>query len=283
MPNANNRYPLAERAQPTIEASKVKLGSVRACHRAQPPRGPGGGRRRILLRLGTKEMGAGIAASPHCAERRICRCSIYLGSRPGKPVCDPASRSWLTSSGVASYRATPSCEEPVLPTRLRGPKVRWSFDRSGPASGTQGPSKPKPLSFPRPFLGRPLFASRFAFPHRSASSRVALEEDRLFRRLIPAGSNRNPKVLIIACRRRSDLWSPAVSCPRCRFLEEAGTAVPITCSQCTALPSRESEKFAFRAVDNGDIGQNRSNLPRLVDPALFGCRSVPLRLLRSRA
>ena len=25
--------------------------------------------------LDPKEMGAGIAASPHCAERRICRCS----------------------------------------------------------------------------------------------------------------------------------------------------------------------------------------------------------------
>jgi len=30
-----------------------------------------------MLRLGLPqiEMGAGIAASPHCAERRICRCS----------------------------------------------------------------------------------------------------------------------------------------------------------------------------------------------------------------
>src|SRR4051812_24758889 len=31
------------------------------------------------------------------------------------------SRSWLTSSGVASDRTTPSCEEPHRPTRLRGP------------------------------------------------------------------------------------------------------------------------------------------------------------------
>jgi hypothetical protein len=175
----------------------------------------------------TKEMGAGIAASPHCAERRICRCSIYLGSRPGKPVCDPASRSWLTSSGVASYRATPSCEEPVAYSTAppEGSLVVRPFR---PGFWNRGPSKPKPLSLPRPFLGRPLFASRFAFPHRSASSRVALEEDRLFRRLFPTGSDKNPKALPNACRRRSVLRSPAA--PSCRFRPsgEAGTSVPIT-------------------------------------------------------
>ena len=56
------------------------------------------------------EMGAGIAASPHCAERRICRYS-----QPGliKAFALPTrSRSWLTSSGVASHRAVPSFEEP---------------------------------------------------------------------------------------------------------------------------------------------------------------------------
>jgi hypothetical protein len=29
----------------------------------------------LALQVPEKEMGAGIAASPHCAERRICRCS----------------------------------------------------------------------------------------------------------------------------------------------------------------------------------------------------------------
>jgi hypothetical protein len=74
-------------------------------------------------------MGAGIAASPHCAERRICRCSLALVSpREG---FDPASRSWLTSSGVAFHPAAPSCEEPGRSTRLRRPKARWSFDLPG--------------------------------------------------------------------------------------------------------------------------------------------------------
>jgi len=74
-----------------------------------------------------------------------------------KPEGPPTrSRSWLTSSGVASDRTAPSKEEPNLSTRLRGPKVRWSFDRSGLASQNRSLSKPKPLDVPRPFLGRPL-------------------------------------------------------------------------------------------------------------------------------
>ena len=40
-------------------------------------------------------MGAGIAASPHCAERRICRCSIALDPAPANrcvtPLLDPGS------------------------------------------------------------------------------------------------------------------------------------------------------------------------------------------------
>ena len=55
------------------------------------------------------------------------------------PKAPTRSRSWLTSSGVASHRTTPSCEEPDRSTRLRRPKVRWSFDLSGPASGTEAP------------------------------------------------------------------------------------------------------------------------------------------------
>ena len=160
-----------------------------------------------------KEMGAGIAASPHCAERRICRCSIDLGSRSGKPVCDPASRSWLTSSGVAFHRTAPSCEEPDPPTRLRGPKVRWSFGLSGPASGTgvprsqnhsvfRGPSWADHSCVPlrSPPVRRPSgAASRLRMVSTSgASSRLARDE--------PEGSSHS-------CRRRSDLWSPAAPFP----------------------------------------------------------------------
>ena len=46
-------------------------------------------------------------------------------------------------------------------------------------------------------------------------------------------------------------------CPRCRFLGEAGTAVPITKAPCTSTPSRGSEIFGNKPVDNGDFGNNR--------------------------
>jgi len=73
--------------------------------------------------------------------------------------------------------------------------------------------------------------------------RVALEEDRLFRRLFPTGSDKNPKALPNACRRRSVLRSPAA--PSCRFRPsgEAGTSVPITWATCASLPSRGSKIF----------------------------------------
>ena len=48
-------------------------------------------------------------------------------------------------------------------------------------------------------------------PTRRSRSRVARQEDHLFRRLFPAGPEKNPKVLPIACRRRSVLLSPAAS------------------------------------------------------------------------
>src|SRR5206468_12433163 len=118
----------------------------------------------------------------------------------------------------------------------------------------------------RPFLGRPLLRPASLttpqFPTRRSRrrrNRVALEEDRLFRRLIPTDPEKNPKAHSTACRRRSDLWSPAAPSCRCRPSGEAGTAVPITHRQCTARPSRESQKWGEKPVDNGDIGNNLWN------------------------
>jgi hypothetical protein len=100
----------------------------------------------------------------------------------------------------------------------------------------------------------------FSAIRRSFRSRVARDESPLFRRLFPAGPDKNPKALPIACRRRSDLWSPAAPFCRCRRSGEAGTAVPITHAPCTSPPSRGSEKYGIKPVDNGDIGNNRRNL-----------------------
>ena len=76
------------------------------------------------------------------------------------------SRSWLTSSGVAFHRTTPSCEEPDRPTRLRHPEVRWSFDRPGPASGTE-----IPRSQNRPVFRGPSWVAPSRVPLRSPTIR----------------------------------------------------------------------------------------------------------------
>ena len=76
------------------------------------------------------------------------------------------SRSWLTSSGVAFHRTAPSCEEPDRSTRLRGPKVRWSFDLSGPASGTE-----VPRSQNRPVFCGPSWVDHSCVPLRSPKIR----------------------------------------------------------------------------------------------------------------
>jgi hypothetical protein len=68
-----------------VEKPTVKLSGSPARRRGMAP----------------KEMGAGIAASPHCAERRICRSQRHIPK-------NTSSKSWLTSSGVASHQTAPS-------------------------------------------------------------------------------------------------------------------------------------------------------------------------------
>jgi hypothetical protein len=137
-----------------------------------------------------------------------------------------------------------------------------------PGFWNRSPSKPKPSSVLRPFLGRSLLrpASLTDDP-KITRSRVALEEDRLFRRLFPAGPRRTRRLFpflpaeigpLVTCRALLAVAGPP---------GEAGTAVPITCLQCTCPPSRESENFAFRPVDNGDIGHNCRNLSGFAESA----------------
>jgi hypothetical protein len=128
-------------------------------------------------------MGAGIAASPHCAERRICRCSLALVSpREG---FNPASRSWLTSSGVASHPTAPSCEEPDRSTD-GNPEDHRSFN---PSSLTEV----KTVRCSAALLGSITLASRFAFRTEMLPAASRFEEDRLFRRLFPAGPASTPE------------------------------------------------------------------------------------------
>ena len=139
-------------------------------------------------------------------------------------------------------------------TGLRHPRVRLSFNYRCLA-------KPKPSDVPRPFLGQSLLRPALLLPSEDFRSRVALEEDQLFRRLFPTG----PANL----RRASHCLSAEIGTSvTLRFLlglaglpVEAGTSVPITLGQCTSPPSRGSEICVLKPVDNGDIGNNRRNLP----------------------
>ncbi len=198
------------------------------------------------------------------------------------PLLDPGS----PAQASLSIRTAPSCEEPDRSTRLRGPKVRWSFDLSGPASGTEVPRQPKPSDVPRPFLGQPLL--------RPASLTRSHEEIREPRRargrsplpaplpgwpeIEPEGSSHCLPAEIgplVTCR--------FLSC-RCRLLREAGTAVPITCSPCTSRSESRKQKMRgsslwITGISGTTVGtfSDSSNRPR------FGCRFVPLRLPRPSA
>jgi hypothetical protein len=184
------------------------------------------------------------------------------------------SRSWLTSSGVAFHRTAPSFEEPDRSTRLRGPKVRWSFDLSGPAFWDRSPSKPKPSSVPRPFLGRPL--SRPALltdDPKTTRSRVALEEDNSsgassrLARSEPEGSSQS-------CRRRSDLWSPAASACRFRLLERPGPPSRSPKQHAPLARVGEAKNEGLILWITGISGTTFGTFLDSPNPPRFGCRSV---------
>ena len=173
-------------------------------------------------------MGAGIAASPHCAERRICRSS---GPSPRGPIPKVLAHQLR--------RRFPSDDSlrrgDRLSTWLRFPKARFPFDYRCLA-------KPKPPDVPRPFLGRSLLRSALLFHSKASEPRRArgkINSSGASSRLAPSCSEGASHCL-------SAEIGPSVAC---RFLlslaglpVEAGTSVPITLGQCTSPPSRGSEK-----------------------------------------
>jgi hypothetical protein len=163
------------------------------------------------------------------------------------------------------------------------------------ARGFAGPS-PDPAwqSQNRPMFCGPSWVDHSCVPlcsspiRRPLPSRVALEEDQLFRRLIPTDSASAPRSFNIACRRRSDLWSPAAPACRCRLLGRPGP------------PSRSPDDHAHVRRVAKAKNQVRSlwitgisvttvgTLSRIANPDPTqrnrrGCRSVPLRLPRPSA
>jgi len=177
--------------------------------------------------------------------------------------------------------------------RLRFPKARLPFNYRCLA-------EPKPSDVLRPFLGRPLLRPASLLPSEDFLSRVALEEDQLFRRLFPTGP-KNSEELLIACRRRSVLPSPSASflplpafrwrrglpsrspfdnAPRVRVGEVKNSVTSLwitgilgTTADCIVTiairDSRDSLSVLLRDPDNGRIGpSSRVRRPsRFVPPA----------------
>ena len=121
----------------------------------------------------------------------------YAGVRgPGQnPKAPTRSRSWLTSSGVASYRTAPSCEEPTVYQTAR-PEGSLVLRPVRPGLLDPKSLEAKTVRCSTALLGSITLASRFAHPisEETSGNRVALEEDQLFRRLFPAGPRKTRKL-----------------------------------------------------------------------------------------
>jgi hypothetical protein len=188
------------------------------------------------------------------------------------------SRSWLTSSGVAFHRTAPSCEEPdfysTAPPEgslvFRRPACPLRTSTAEPKSRNRNPPA-KAVRCSAALLGITALASRFA--HQVPRNPGAASRER--RSPLPAplpGWPRKEPESSLHCLPAE--IGPLVTCRALvplPALGEAGTAVPITHTPCTSLPSRGSEKCGKKPVDNGDIGNNNWN----DFESRFGCRSVP--------
>jgi len=172
-------------------------------------------------------MGAGIAASPHCAERRICRSS---GPSPRGPIPKVLAHQLR--------RRFPSDDSlrrgDRLSTWLRFPKARFPFDYRCLA-------KPKPPDVPRPFLGRPLLRFALSFHPRASEPRRARGRSTLPAPL-PDWPRATPKSLSLPVGGDRSLRPLRFLLSLAGLPVEAGTSVPITLEQCTSPPSRGSEK-----------------------------------------
>lgn len=121
-------------------------------------------------------MGAGIAASPHCTERRIRQVSKF------------SSRGTCLRTFASPAQASLSIN-PLSPER----EARLTYLTAWPEGSLLFQSawpdpKVKTDRWSAALLGMISTASRFAsFGPKTAGSRVARSKDHLFRRLVPAG------------------------------------------------------------------------------------------------
>jgi hypothetical protein len=195
-------------------------------------------------------MGAGIAASPHCAERRICQISR---SRSQGNLLQELR---LTSSGVASHLIASSgggTRRPYRGALVRRP-ASVSIHRAWPSQSHpmfRGPSWDGLVS---------RFASLTKDP-KTSGSRVPRPKDHLFRRLFPAGSRKAPRgafqlpaggdrVLSHLPHLHSVSGFPMRPGPLSRSQLDSDSVFRVA----------PSEKYGCKPVDNVDIVQNPRNL-----------------------
>jgi len=227
-PPRSSRLRVSLKSGPAPACGRAALFAEKWKRRARAPQA----QQRNEAQYRACEMRAGIAASPHCAERRICRCS-QSGQKPEGP--DPLSI--LAHQLRRRFPSNNSLRREAL-TDLRRTTRRITLLSTDPASSrTEAPDQNRPMFRGPSWVGHSCVPLRR--PHRNASGRVALEEDQLFRRLIPTDSASIPKNFSNACRRRSDLWSPAAPSCRCRL--SGGPGPPSRSPMHHALVARVGE------------------------------------------
>ena len=225
-------------------------------------------------------MGAGIAASPHCAERRICRCSHLVKTRRPQPALDPGSPA------QASLSIKPLPRERSRSTYLTArPEGSLVVRSSGLALvlrslRTQIPRR-KTARCSTALLGKPPIASRFAHlprPLRRDWRSGAASRDRKISLPAPLpGWPRNEPESPSQCL-PAEIGSsvpfrpPAVA----GFLGKPGRPPrsPLQHAPCPRVA--KAKNIGQEAVDNGDIGNNRGTFPQRPE---FDERSVVVSFL----
>jgi hypothetical protein len=188
------------------------------------------------------------------------------------------SRSWLTSSGVASTERLPLARSPI---NLLDCAARRFAGLSTFLARLLEPRslEAKTIRCSAALLGKSSTASRFAHQIPQGNPGTASRDRKI---PLPAPlpgwpeKNRSPSH---SCRRRSDLWSPAASSCRCRLLERPGppSRSPLHHAHIRRVAKAKNARLAlWKTGISGTIAGTFSDPPI---GSRFGCRFVPLRLI----
>ena len=170
------------------------------------------------------------------SQRATTRNEVPRIRNGGRHCCQPPS---APSEGSAGVRQLLKPEGPLL------------LDPGSPAQASLPVVNPNPktgsISFRGPSWTNPLSRRLHPEGHRVRARKTGSSG-------ASAGwSNSKPKLLLIACRWRSDLPSPPHPSCRCRRSGEAGTSVPITHSLWASSRVAQRGNCTTGPVDIGDI------------------------------